>query len=484
MAVLWQGVEYPAAQWDVQGFTLVSAIPRLLTPGRGRVAEFTLLIGTGGTRIEMRVQARAADADQAPGLGFRFVDMDRAQAEVLHRIVDHAVNRQALSVTQLLNETEETRVLRQGASERSLAFRSRFHTLVAFTVIAGAGLIAWLNFATVSARYAAVTATAVTVAGPAAGMVGRIAVAPGDEVRAGDTLGLIRPADHEPRLEALADRRRGLEAEQAELRSRRNSLTQVSTLATTGTLDERGRIENALRLAERQLGVEREQLAALRANGLPTAERQRERARQEGVVLAAEQEVLATRSRLAALAQSETLAPMGILSGAGAPATTFEALDLRLGHVSEEIALAYAREERLAEGEPVIAPCDCTVTQIERRAGEWTQAPEPLFVLAETGAPVIHALVLADAARRISQGDRARVELADGSTLRGRVSRLSYDAQWTGYTGLRDTVFAAERYARVEIAPDTPVDAPVGMTARVSIDTDGFTGWLRQTLGL
>lgn len=485
MVAVFQGVDYAIAHWDVRGFTLASPFPRALTPGHGRIIDFALLIGTGSTRIEMRVCARAAEIEDGQAHAFRFVELDRAQAETLHRIVDHALNRQALSITQLLNETDERRTLRHQTEAQTLSFRTRFQTGLALLAIFAAGLTAFVHFTTVKSRFAAVTAAAVSVSATAPGTVGVISVRPGQRVHMGEPLGAVRPADHAQRLQALADRRRGLEDEQAQLRARRDTLTQIGGLAGTNAEEERLRLEEALRLADRRLSVEQSQLATLRANGLPTAGRQRERAQQEAVVLSAQQEVLAARTRLAALAQAEALMPMGIIAGGPREGlATFEALDLRLAHLATEIATLDQRLAQSAQGEPVLSPCDCTVQSIERRVGEWSQATEPLFVLSGETAPTVHALVMADAARRIAQGDRARIELADGTSTTGRITRLNYEAHWPGYAGLRDSVFAAERFARVEIAPDQPLSAPVGMTARVGIDTDERIGWLRRWAGL
>ncbi|GAB4264825.1 MAG: hypothetical protein Kow0013_12400 [Pararhodobacter sp.] len=483
MSVVWQGVEYPAKHWDVHGVTLEAPFPRVLAPGRGRVFDLTLLIGRGGTRIEMRVQARAdgAAGDEAP-TRFIFVDLDRAQAEVLHRIVDHVVSDQAMSLTTLLNETEDTRAARRETSERARRFRSGLQLLMAAIVLAGAGVMTLSKLTTVQARYAAVTVGATALSAPVAGLVSQIIVRPGQTVGAGDVLGYVRPANHEDRVLDLADRRRALEAEQARLLAQRGAVGQLATLGPSqGLGTERERLEEALRLAERRLSVERAQLAALQGNGLPTAARLRERARQEAAVLDAESRVIEARSRLDALARSEVLAPIGMGSGALMDAAT---LDQQLASIASEIAQLDERETRAAFGEPIISPCDCTVERIERRPGEWARPEEQIAILVGAEAPTVHALILGENARSIDLGDRATVELADGTTVRGQVSRMNYDAHWLGYTGLQDNVFAADRYARVEITPDAPLRAPVGMVAEVKVHTSSLLGQIRSFVGI
>lgn len=484
MSVAWQGVEYPVAAWDVHGFQLADPIPRVLTPGRGRVADFTLLIGPRGTRIEMQVQARASEGEGAP-VAFRFVDLQRAQSEVLHRIVDHAVNRKSISLTRLLHETEETRVVRHATEARVIAFRKWFQMSLAVAALAGAAAFAWTSQTRVQARYAAVTVPATGVSIPVAGVVAAVMVQPGQAVQAGDVLARIRPNDLDRRIEVLADQRRALESEQEELRTRAEALTQLGALSDQGMDGERARLGAAVALAERRVAVERATLEQLRANGLPTAERQAARARQDAVVLEAEQQVLAARSRYEALLQAEALAPLGVVPGLGRdPSGGLGVLELRLAQTSAEIQRAHEREADLLQGDPVLSPCDCVVTQIDRRAGEWADPSRPLAVLAETAAPTIHALVLADHARALRNGDVARVELADGTRLSGRVVRMNYSAFWPGYTGLQDNVFAADRFARIEIALERPITHPAGMTATVNISTDRLLGPLLQRIGL
>lgn len=484
MSVLWQGVEYPVAEWDVMGFTLERAIPRLLSPQSGRVAAVTLLIGPRGTRIEMQVQARAVDPSETQPRGFRFIDLDRAQAEVLHRLVDASVERGAVSLTRLLNETEEVRTAR--AETRAVMQRAQkwIHLGLAGAAVALALALAVSNLTRVTARYAAVTASATAVSAPRMGLLTAVAVVPGQHVAAGDVLARLRPADHERSLDALEDRILTLEAETVEIAARRRALDEAGSVTERGTGAERDRLEQTLRLAENRLTAERAALAHVRANGLPTPERQARRARQEAEVAAAEQAVLQARSRIDALGQQAQLAGLGILPGSGTGLGTPEALELRAAHLRNELERLRQRQAVMIEGEPVLSPCDCAVTQVQHRAGEWTDPARPILTLAGADRNTIHALIPADRARGIRIGDRARIELADGTRLRGDVARMSYSAQWPGYFGLQDNVFAADRYARVEILPEHPIVAPLGMTAEVGIDSNRLLAPLRRWTGL
>ena len=483
MAVLWQGVEYPVAHWDVHGFTLERAIPTALAPGRGRVIDVALLIGQGDTRIQMHVQARI-EAGGVADLRYQFMDLGRAQAELLHRIVDYAVTKQELSLTQLLNDARETRAAQQVTTQRTLAFRTLFQISLACVALGGAAYMALGSLTTVKSRYAAVSAAAASVSAPAAGMVTQLTVGEGAHVAAGDVLGYLRTADHDARTEALSDRLRALEAEQAELNARKAELDRHDAHGAWIESSERERLKAAIQRAQSRLTLEREQLARLQATGLPTLDRQQARTRQQATVLGAEADLESAKAALnaleTALAHGHVAGNQGVFNAGN---LSQETLALRLGHLTREIALAYEREEMLAKGLPVVSPCDCEVAQVTRVTGEWVEPAQPLFVMSQASERVVHALVMAEVAGRINAGDRAQIRLADGSALNGRVTRLSYDNHRPGYAGLQSDVFAAERYARVEVMPDQPLTARIGLTGTITVRTLDPMGWLRDRIG-
>lgn len=160
-----------------------------------------------------------------------------------------------------------------------------------------------------------------------------------------------------------------------------------------------------------------------------------------------------------------------------------ETLDLRLAHLRDEIALAYARVEAQGKGVPVTAPCDCEVTQITRVTGEWAEPAQPLFVMAGGGARSVDALILAEHAHRIREGDRADIRLANGQQVSGQVTRISYDVSRAGFAGLSSAIFAAERYARIEVMPARPLEAAIGLSGSVTVRRLDPMGWLTGFLG-
>ena len=484
LAIAFRGQEYPAQSWTVHGFTLQDALP-LEGSALGRVIDLTLLIGQGVTRIEMRVQARAESGDAADPRRFVFVDLDRARAEVLHRIVDHVVSNQALTLTQLLNETETDRHARRTTGGRTRRFLSGFRLLLAVIALLVAAGVTWNSVTSIASRYGAVTVEATSLSVPVPGTVTALAMAQGQAVAQGDVLGYVRPSDFDRRQSSMAERRQQLLDERADLLTRHDTMTQLAAISVTGADTDRTRIDQQLSLAQRRLDLEREQLAVLRAGGMPTAERQRERAAQEARVLQAETELLDTRARLDALVQVTVLAPLGVAGGdLRADTQTLDSVERRIDAVTAELDRIDALGINSDLGEPIVSPCDCVVQGIERRNGEWADPDQQLAVLVGAEAPTVHALVLSEEARKIAIGDRARIRLADGTTLQGRVQRMNYDPHWRGFAGLQDNVFAADRYARIEILPDQPLSAPVGMVATVTIQTSAIWGQMRALVGL
>ncbi len=482
MSVRLQGAEMRTSVWTVNGFTLTE--PYQPRPGQGRVFDVTLLIGKGVTRIEMRVQVRAEAEPGQPAQQFIFVDLDRAQAEMLHRIVDQVVADHALSLTRLINDTTENRQAQHQTGERMRRFRTGFQLSLAGLALATAGAVALNSFTSVPARYAAVTVGATSIAVPVAGTVSSLRIEPGQRVALGDVLGYVRPSDFERRALNVLDRRRALEAELADLQARRTATGELASLSVAGAEGERSRQAEALQLAERRVAIERQQLAALRAGGLPTAERQRQRAQQEARVLEAESDLLRVRTDSDRLGQVLALAPMGILGGEIRPGTTtLAAMDQRIASLQAELQQMAQGGLDAELGAPILSPCDCTVQTVSARAGEWAEPDQPLALLTGGEAATIHALVMAEEARHLDLGDRALVELADGTRLEGRVSQFNYNPHWRGFAGLQDNVFAADRYARVEITTEQPLRAPAGMVADVSIQTSALWGFLRAQVG-
>lgn len=483
MTVVWQGTEYAAAAWDVNGFRLATPLPQSAAQAGARVFDVTLLLGGGVTRIQMKVQVRAHDANTDQPSAFVFVDLDRAQGEVLHRVVGSVMSRQALSLTSLLNETEQNLTARAQTNETSRRFRSALQLGMAALVVAVAGYLSWSKMTTVNARFAAVTVASTALPLPAAGMISALSVQPGQRVTTGQVLGYVRPADHDDRLLSLADRRRQLEAERVELFARQGALASMTALGTQGLDGERATHLRAVELAEQRLGIERAILSSLQSGGLPTAERLRDRDQQRSAVLRAESDLLRAQAALTEWEQDQQLTAMGQTGSALRVDGTPEMMSLHLTQINDELAQIETRLQNAHLGMPIVSPCDCTVQDLTRQQGEWARPEDTFGTLTAGGAATVHALILAEDARSISVGDPARATLADGTTIVGRVAQLNYNPIWTGYAGLRADVFGMDRYARVEIAPDQPLSAPVGMVAQVAIDTSALLAQARALVG-
>jgi hypothetical protein len=181
----------------------------------------------------------------------------------------------------------------------------------------------------------------------------------------------------------------------------------------------------------------------------------------------------------------QALTGTGSLALAGAdPRLGGLTLDQRLAAIDAELEQIRAQGVDAEMGEPIRSPCDCTVRSVDGGNGDPVEPGRQLALLVGTGAPTVHALVLSDEARAIEIGDRSHIRLANGTSLEGRVQRMAADPHWPGFAGLRDDVFAVDRYARIEIRPDTALTAPVGTAAEVTVQTNPLWDWLRSMTGL
>jgi len=433
LAIAFWGLEYRAQSWTEHGFTLLDPLP-LDGMAPGAVLDLTLLIGQGVARIEMRVQARAQAGDAADPRHFSFVGLDPAQAEALHRIVDHVVSHQALSLTRLLAEPESSPPAARPAAapvpratvRRTGGFRRGLKLALFVIALAAAGGTAWNWSTAVASRYGAVTVEATSLSAPVAGVVTAFAVAPGQAVARGEVLGYVRPADSDRRRAEMDERRQQLLDERADL------LTLYDTMTP--------------RVATPVSGAD---------------------------------------------AGSDALVRVSVLAPAEAPADAEHPGSRTLGSIERRIATVTAELDQIdtastdaEQGEPILSPCDCTVQGIARRNGEWTDPDQQLAVLVGAAAPTVHALVIGEEAGRIAIGNRARIRLADGTTLRGQVQRMSFDPRWRGFAGLPENVFAIDRYARIEVRPDQPLSAPLGTAATVTVQTNGIWARLGALAGL
>ena len=433
LAIAFWGLEYRAQSWTERGFTLLDPLP-LDGMAPGGVIDLTLLIGQGVARIEMRVQARAEAGDAGDPRHFSFVGLDRAQAEALHRIVDHVVSHQALSLTRLLAEPESNPPAARPAAvpvpratvRRTGGFRRGLKLALFGIALAAAGGTAWNLSTAIGSRYGAVTVEATSLSAPVAGVITAFAVAPGQAVARGEVLGYVRPADSDRRRAEMDERRQQLLDERADLLTLYDTMTPRAATPVSG-----------------------------------------------------------------ADAGNDALVQVSVLASPGAPADaeragsrTLESIERRIAAVTDELDQIDTASIETERGEPILSPCDCTVQGIAGRNGEWADPDQQLAVLVGSAAPTVHALVIGEEAGQIAIGNRARIRLADGTTLRGQVQRMSFDPRWRGFAGLPENVFAIDRYARIEVRPDQPLSAPLGTAATVTVQTNGIWARLGALAGL
>ncbi|MCW1933873.1 HlyD family efflux transporter periplasmic adaptor subunit [Pararhodobacter zhoushanensis] len=397
MAVLWQGYEVEAWDWNANGFVLVTPFPYSVDPGR--TVAVTLLIGQGIARLSMSVQALCDPIE--PTL-FSFVGLSRAHVQLLQRISAHDGPSLALmlaeperSYPELPKSAPKAPHAAQTAAPqapaagavtappRARGYRPSLRLLFALAILGGGGALYWDSQSTITSRYAAVTSTATELSVPSAGTLAQLSLREGQPVTTGEILGYVRPRSY-------------VEPEPTRL----------------------------ITLSSELFGTD-----------------------------AAVASALAGDDGAAASTAPPELPPSDLAA-------------------------------RADPGQAIVSPCDCVVQQVSQQNGAWIEPGDQLALLVGNEAPTVHALILATTARDVDPGDRATLRLGDGTTVNGSVTRISPDAHWPGFAGLPATVFAAERYARIEVMPDAPLTAPVGADAQVSVRTSAFLGWVHAQIGL
>ena len=456
MAVAFRGLEYATQTWSVYGFTLAAPLPGA---DEAPITEVTLMIARGVTRLALQVQV-AAETD--PGVRparYAFIDLEPAQAEVLRRIAEHALANQARALAEMFEETDAA--LPPQAPQQ---YAPHYSSPQPAPAPRQPEAEAWPYPSPILQPKPKSPAAA-------AAPVAEAPKAEPRKPRSGFAIGL--------RLSlALAALIAGgvYWNAQSSIASRFGAVT---VAATEMTAPEAGFVTD-LSVTEGRAVALGERLGTIRQTDIDFSLTETGRRRQallaEQATLSAERETLRERAVQAALGETEGAAQEN--------ARALDAADLRLTVIAAELAAMPVPPGEGQPGAPILSPCDCTVLTLNHHNGDWVDPDMPLAVLTAGEAASVHALLLGNEAREVAVGNHARIRLADGTSMAGIVERVSFDPHWQGYAGLDDDVFAAGRYARVEIRPERPLTAPVGSSAEVTVQSSQIWGALRALVGM
>ena len=459
MAVAFRGIEYATQTWSVYGFTLAAPLPGA---EEAPISEVTLMIARGVTRLVLQVQI-AAETD--PGVRparYAFIDLEPGQAEVLRRIAEHALANQARALAEMFEETDA--VLAPPAPLPPVRPHYAAPPAAAQAAPTAQEDEAW-PYPSPILQPKPKSQTA-----PTAPLAEAPKAAP-RKPRNGFAIGLRLSLA----LAALVAGGVYWNA-QSSIASRFGAVT---VAATELTAPEAGFVTDLSVMEGRAVALG-EVLGTIRQTDIDFSQTETGRRRQallaEQARLSAERETLRERAVQAALGETEGEAQEN--------ARALDAADLRLSVIAAELAAMPVPPGEGQPGAPILSPCDCTVLTLNHHNGDWVEPDMPLAVLTAGEVAVVHALLLGNEARDVAVGNHARIRLADGTALAGTVERVSADPHWPGYAGLDDNVFAAGRYARVEIRPERPLTAPVGTGAEVTVQSSQIWGALRALVGI
>lgn len=150
--------------------------------------------------------------------------------------------------------------------------------------------------------------------------------------------------------------------------------------------------------------------------------------------------------------------------------------------VAEGSILGHILSDASGPARAILSPCTCTLDSLSVHEGDFVTRDQAFATFSDPASVRIHALVSLTQAGELDPGDRATIRLIDGTEIGADLGRIGRVADFPGYTGLDAQVFAADRYARVELVTDAPVTLTAGTEARVSIQSSGFIGALQVEL--
>ncbi|WP_370274767.1 HlyD family efflux transporter periplasmic adaptor subunit [Pararhodobacter marinus] len=472
MVVVHRGVEHPVVEWSVNGFTL-EASDHLDGAAGDEGFLVTLLIGSGETRVQMRVRVASEEPELEHPTRFVFVELDAARADVLEKIVDHVV------ATQSHARERQPAAARPARSEAKAPARSEpraepkpeapsAHRPApaddAFdSEVYGADAERF--------RAQAMTDQASAILQPKPKKAAPVAAKPAAE----------KPARRPIRIGAKLPLAALLLLTGGVIYGIGTSLDLRYAAVTLPAIDANAPIEGVFR---ESLVVPGDRVTPDQILGYinPPA-----REVPLGAAPAASDEGM--RARVESLLQSAVAEPMQAVI----PVPGVDPLpDSGTASTAPDISVAPSvppatpgfLDTAPAEPAPVpiYASCDCIVQAVALEAGDAVEPGSRAFVLAGAEAPNVQALLTAAQAAEISVGDRVMTRIGDDPTAFGRVERITAATDTMGRAGLEADVFGSTHYRRIEISTDAPIAAQAGTPARVTVQTFGPWGWARETL--
>lgn len=471
------GAEFDCLDWSLGGFGLQGAGP---AGASGDLMDVVLLLRFGHFDATVPVTAKAVRVVDGVALGFRFVDLTAEKAAILNYVADSYLAGDLGSVDGMMEAggrpgqitfTDETVLWMRRART---ALRYTLTLAVAVGIIAFSGFSILSTLLTVRSDHAAVSSGLQVARSPESGFLDAGAPdggtpadglrAVGSRVRPGEILFHIHPPSRPQDSARLQEDLRVIETRLAN----QTAALQQAELALQA-FHQRTRAEltaaaDRLQAANAEVQAQQrifDRLGRLVASGNLS---QTYVDRQEVLLREKQRMVADIAAEQVRLQQALHLSEQGLFNSEGRNTQPTPG-DIRrtILELEAERRLRQHALAALATPLTVTSPCDCTVQAVAARHGEFIEKGSVIYTFAtNTNGPgsntsrqsvEVDVLLPTDKVRLLRVGQPADIRLASAPhDLPGTITRLSFNPESSGRTGLPDRLRLPGRFALATVS--------------------------------
>lgn len=473
------GTEFDCLDWSLGGFGLQGAGP---AGASGDLMDVALLLRFGHFDATVPVTAKAVRVVDGVALGFRFVDLTTEKAAILNYVADSYLAGDLGSVDGMMEAGGRPGQITFADETVFWMRRARTALRYTLTLTVAVGIIAFSGFSilstllTVRSDHAAVSSGVQVVRSPDSGFLdsgpldsgapGGQTLTVGSRVRPGEALFHIHPPARPQDSARLQEDLRVIDTRLAN----QTAALQQAELALQA-FHQRTRAEltaaaDRLKAANAEVQAQQrifDRLGRLVASGNLS---QTYVDRQEVLLREKQRMVADITAEQVRLQQALHLSEQGLFNSEGRNTQPTPG-DIRrtILELEAERRLRQHALAALATPLTVTSPCDCTVQAVAARHGEFIEKGSVVYTFAtntstngpgsRTGGQSVEVDVLlpTDKVRLLRVGQQADIRLASAPhDLPGTITRLSFNPESSGRTGLPDRLRLPGRFALATVS--------------------------------
>ena len=454
---------YSASSWSYSAAVIPGKIEGLPEDDRRSVV---LRIGTDSIlEIQTSVMLRATTSDQ--GKIETRIEFDRltpAHAELLYRLVgDHVAG--ADDFLRLLDDSDSYK----HKSASAIARRVRIWLTVAFVgaLLLVTGWTVYLAMATVRSEYAAVSARGRNMVMPVTGILKDNLPSRWTSVKRGELLGEVESSIVSKSLAELRRQEIEIMGEISVTEAQISVVRKTQDIAQEQLEEKRGILKSELDLGVRQHELAKKQLERLGVLGDIVSQTSIDE--QNIKVLEIEERLQAIRLEISDT-ESQIAFSKNNVDGINVNDNNLveNVLVAKLNSDMRKLSVIRSERDELMRSIRIVAPCDCIIGTTFLRGGDFAQADTNIAVFINPEDIFVQALIPAEKAGNIYQGDPVSLKFTDGRRQKGTIAKISYRARDPRYVGLPQN-YDESRYIRVDIETDGLVPEDVGVAGKIHI---------------